>query len=129
MVRVYFNIPKKTFSLQRKNDGQWKATGYVNFFKLENAQFIVSEKGRQRVLREKRKNVYAYILGEETNMGISGGLEFSNIRYNPCETISFVEESGDAVFGVDLVIGYVVENKPVVLGFWINKNTEKMSGN
>lgn len=121
MVRIYFNIPKKTFSLQRKINGRWKVVEYVNFFKLENAKFIVSEKGRQRVLKNKRKNVHAYITGEKTDKGIEEGHEFSDIRYNPYEMKSFTEENGEPVLEAELVIGFVVDKKPKVLGFWNTK--------
>ena len=30
---------------------------------IENAQYVVSEKGRQRVLKERRKNVHAFVRG------------------------------------------------------------------
>ena len=63
-VRIYFNLHKKIYSVQAKVDGRWKVVEYTNDINLVDATFKVSEAGRQRVLRENRKNVHAYIVGE-----------------------------------------------------------------
>lgn len=63
-VRIYFNLHKKVYSVQAKVDGRWKVVEYINVINLVNATFQVSAAGRQRVLREKKKNVHAYIVGE-----------------------------------------------------------------
>ena len=57
---------------------------------LLDAQFKVSEKGRQRVLREKKKNVHAYVVGTwesefEPNFPIKVA------TYNPYKYSSFVD--------------------------------------
>lgn len=47
-------------------DGEHKGRviGYAKAVTLRDAHTVVSEAGRQRVLREKRKNVHAYIDGQ-----------------------------------------------------------------
>jgi hypothetical protein len=63
-VRIYFNLHRKVYSVQEKVEGRWKVVEYTNDINLVNATFKVSEAGRQRVLRENKKNVHAYIVGE-----------------------------------------------------------------
>jgi hypothetical protein len=64
-VAVYFNLHKKVFSIKALN-GPFKGRviGHSDYVELENCTFKVSEAGRQRVLREKRKNVHAYVVGD-----------------------------------------------------------------
>ena len=37
--------------------------GHADSVSVRNAQFVVNETGRQRVLKEKRKNVHAFVTG------------------------------------------------------------------
>lgn len=60
-VKVYFNLHKKCFSIQDKNTGL--VVAHAPSVKMKNVEFKVSEKGRQRVLREKKKNVHAFVVG------------------------------------------------------------------
>lgn len=64
-VFVYYNLHKDCWSVKAL-DG--KRAGYVvahrTKLELRDAKFKVSEAGRQRVLREKRKNVHAGVVGE-----------------------------------------------------------------
>ena len=64
-VKVYYNLHKNCYSivsLEKENYG--RVIKHENYVPLTNAQFKVSEKGRQRVLREKKKNVHAYVVGQ-----------------------------------------------------------------
>lgn len=61
-VFVYFNLHKKVFSVKDVKTG--RVIAHANTVKLQNAYPKVSEKGRQRVLKEQRKNVHAGIRGE-----------------------------------------------------------------
>lgn len=80
VVRVYWNIHKNCWSIQRKS----KVIGHANSILLKDVVFLVSEAGRQRVLREKRKNVHAFARGEivATNETKPEFLE-NPITYNP----------------------------------------------
>ena len=64
-VEVYKNLHRGCWSVRQN--------GIVRFhtyaIALEQCQFKVSESGRQRVLREKRKNVHAFIKGMVTRKG------------------------------------------------------------
>lgn len=89
-VRIYFNLHKKLLSVQAKVDGRWKVVAHVEDAYVRNATFKVSEAGRQRVIKEKRKNVHAYILGElEAEISYLSDKPFHPVRYNPYETNKF----------------------------------------
>lgn len=88
-VKVYFNLHKKTWSVKDKKTNL--VLMHCNFIALKNCVFKVSEKGRKRVLEEKRKNVHAYV------EGIIGGnfepceVTHNEFTYNPYKYDSFVK--------------------------------------
>lgn len=107
-VKVYFNLHKKCFSVQ---DYKTRLViDHVNKINLVDAEFKVSESGRQRVLREKRKNVHAYVVGYISD------LELENkqaVTYNPYKYSSFQklnEGFTEPIFKADKVL-LEVENK------------------
>lgn len=63
IVQVYFNLHKKCWSIRSKAAPR-KVLWHVDVISIKEARFVVSEKGRQRVLRERRKNVHAYVEGK-----------------------------------------------------------------
>lgn len=101
-VRIYFNLHKKKLSVQTKVNGQWKVVAHAEEAYLKNASFKVSEAGRQRVIKEKRKNVHAYIMGELVS-GIQSNKQFHSVRYNPYEVAQFQCE-GKNIFRAEEVI-------------------------
>ena len=85
LVRVYVNLTRSRpglviYSVQKKVDGRWLVTDHTSRIVLKDCAFKVSEKGRQRVLRQRRKNVHAFVVGTVANIG-KGCLEA--ISYNP----------------------------------------------
>lgn len=72
-VRIYKNLHRNCYSVLRKYyDPQkkrfsWLVWNYLFEMTLENPTFIVREKGRQRVIKEKKKNVHAFIEGTLSN--------------------------------------------------------------
>jgi len=89
---VYFNLHKHRLSL--RNEQTRKVVGYCEAVWFKDAEFKVSEAGRQRVLREKRKNVHAVVRGTLLQSGsmYSFPLEgYIPIIYNPYKFNSFVE--------------------------------------
>jgi len=114
MIRSYFNLHKKLFSIQEKVNGRWKVTRHVNFLVLKDVSFKVSEKGRQRVLKEKRKNVHGYVYGTESIL--IDVIPAGNIKYDPYKYSSFVYEDETPVEKVDFLIMRVDNKKPILLG-------------
>jgi hypothetical protein len=62
-VRVYFNLHKNRFSVQSKQAKGWRIMMHTDYITLTDAEFKVSEAGRKRVIRDKRKNVHAFVEG------------------------------------------------------------------
>ena len=92
-VAVYFNLHKKVFSIKAM-EGEKKGLviGHSANVSIRNPVFKVSEAGRQRVLREKRKNVHAFVVGELVDY-----VEFDrkndpvlDITYNPYKYSQFM---------------------------------------
>lgn len=86
-VRVYFNLHRKCLSVQDAKSR--RVIAHVPHISLINIRFKVSEAGRQRVLREKKKNVHAFVEGTVPHVN-----EFSAypdvVTYNPYKYDSFV---------------------------------------
>jgi hypothetical protein len=87
-VRVYFNLNKQMLSVQEKTNGSWKVVDHVEQIWLGNPTFKVSEAGRQRVIKNKRKNVHAYIEGI-ANAVPENLTAFDSINYNPYKLEKF----------------------------------------
>ena len=91
-VEVYWNIRKKMFSVRSaKSPNRGKVLAHVKKILLRDATFVVSEIGRLRVIKEKRKNVHAFIRG--TVYATHGGGKLPNkLTYNPYRDRGFVLE-------------------------------------
>ncbi len=84
-VKVYRNITKQCYSVMR--DGH--VVAHVDSIVLKNVEFRVSQAGRERVLRERRKNVHAFIVGQVSmDEALDKG---TRISYNPYVAPSFME--------------------------------------
>ena len=83
---VYWNLHKLTFSIMQNQ----RVVAHSNCVPLFDAQFKVSEKGRQRVLREKKKNVHAYVVGTWVSEFVPR-LPIKLATYNPYKYSSFVD--------------------------------------
>lgn len=62
---VYLNLHKTGFLSVRAAEGpeKWRVVGHVSAIQLEDCSFRVSEAGRQRVIRDRCKNVHATVRG------------------------------------------------------------------
>lgn len=83
-VQVYWNVRRKIWSVRVRG----KVLLHTAHCTILNPRFKVSEAGRQRVLRERCKNVHAYIEGEVYPPGMiaeSG----RRVSYNPYKGPSF----------------------------------------
>lgn len=93
-VFVYYNLHKNCFSvkaLQGPNKG--KVVAHLDQLVLEYVWFKVSETGRQRVLREKRKNVHAGVEGywyqdrQHETAGLSREVMYDPYKYSTFVTV------------------------------------------
>ncbi|MCJ8014181.1 hypothetical protein MUG84_20935 [Paenibacillus sp. KQZ6P-2] len=97
-VAIYYNLHKRCLSVKDHRTG--RIIAHEQSLLLENVLFKVSQKGRERVLREKRKNVHAFIIGDKI-LAIPTELELKQYRkakYNPYLYENFVDiDSGQEV--------------------------------
>ena len=83
-VRVYKNLNKGCWSIQQ--NGLVKA--YSDEINLFNCKFLVNQSNRHRVIKTKRKNVHAFVIGYIWNTPIDLNREVS---YNPYTRDSFYD--------------------------------------
>jgi hypothetical protein len=58
-VMVYYNLHKHTFSIQKNG----LVVLHVDYVKLKNVEFRVRVGGKEKVRKEKSKNVHAFVIG------------------------------------------------------------------
>jgi len=86
-VYVYFNLHKKVWSVRQSG----RVVEHTKNIMLKDCRFLVSEAGRKRVLREKKKNVHAGVSGYVVD-SIPEYKVYSEakITYNPYKHKGFV---------------------------------------
>lgn len=113
-VFVYFNLHKKVFSIKAlEGPNKGRVVAHESTITLRNVHFKVSEAGRQRVLREKRKNVHAGVVGEWSGAVDAVIRNTSNVAvtYNPYKYSSFVYASNE--LPVETVTSAYLTNKRI----------------
>ena len=119
-VNVYFNLHKKVWSVRQGG----KVISHTNLIALRNVRFLVGKAGRQKVLREKRKNVHAYASGyivkESDVFPSSIPDDCCFVSYNPYENETFVrKDDGRPCLTADRVLMEVKDSKVSVEAVWI----------
>lgn len=91
-VEVYFNLHKYTWSVRSARTG--RVILHTNKVHIRDPEFVVRQAGRERVLREGKKNVHAFVRGEATYFD---DIDYENrpmldiIGYNPYKYVGFVK--------------------------------------
>lgn len=117
----YLNLHKTGFLSVRAAEGpdKGRVVGHVSAIELEGCTFRVSEAGRQRVIRERAKNVHATVRGrivqvsqdatpspsltEKHSAILAGG--GSDTTYNPYYTPTFINrETKNPVYAAQSVV-------------------------
>lgn len=114
-VRIYWNLHKKMYSVVYKG----RVVSHTTDINLKDVTFVVRQSGRERVLREKKKNVHAYVVGkivDDREVWFSQG-NYDTISYNPYQSDSFRNVTRDEpIFKAGIValssIGHKPERKP-----------------
>ncbi len=104
-VFVYRNLTKGCYSVMsrcRKSDGHNDygiVIAHVGNVILDDVSFVVNQKGRQRVLRDRRKNVHAGVLGRISYADYGGGMDVGEmdykVNYNPYRNAAFCLDGTD----------------------------------
>lgn len=119
-VKAYLNLhlPGRLSIIAKSGAQKGKVVGHPLALVLKDCRFVVSEAGRQRVLKERCKNVHAGVHGDVVTAAFepheleSFEAEFARaasagalLRYNPYQTPLFCErESGAFVKEAGLVV-------------------------
>lgn len=90
VVQVYFNLHKKCYSIRDKKTGL--VVAHASTVSVHSARLVVSQAGRERVLREKKKNVHAVVEGAFMSAGdvLQAGV-IGTLHYNPYKVSQFVD--------------------------------------
>lgn len=120
-VQVYWNLHKGCWSVQAlEGENKGRVIDHTDSLRLHDCQFVVRESGRQRVLKEKRKNVHAFVRGRIPEENVAAMVRKTSVAtYNPYKGSSFVALEGDKVVPVSkaraVTMGTQESGKPVVL--------------
>lgn len=85
-VFVYYNLHRKIWSIKAlEGPRKGRVIQHSRYIVLTDVKGKVSEAGRQRVLREDRKNVHAGLVGDWTGLGNHAHLNKDSrpVTYNP----------------------------------------------
>ena len=94
-VKVYRNLTYKCWTICDAQDG--KLYCHADSVDLRDCKFRVQPAGRARVLKEKQKNVHAYVVGKFTDVNFDKaqyfprGYKFAQAFYNPYKVETFVD--------------------------------------
>jgi hypothetical protein len=95
-VRVYWNLHKKTFSIQDTQSGL--VIGHSQHVVIEDASFVVRQGGRLKVIETRRKNVHAFVVGKLVSVTAQPQRKahrLTELTYNPYKYDSFVTKAND----------------------------------
>ena len=93
-VQVYYNLHKKCLSVRHKG----KVIEHAQEVTLTDARFHVQQAGRERVLKQKRKNVHAYVSGKlKESFWFTQSPSYvwtakQRVTYNPYKHKNFVDK-------------------------------------
>lgn len=105
LVRVYFNLHKNVLSVQEKTAKGWRVAAHTPFLALENVNFKVSEAGRQRVIKQKKKNVHAFVIGVVTNWRKMLTIPSIEVTYNPYRRGEFFrKDNGESIHRAESIM-------------------------
>ena len=100
-VKVYWNLHKLCWSIQHKG----KVIRHAKSVLLRDCSLTVSIKGRERVLKEKKKNVHAFAAGILLGYDVDCPRGFNtHVTYNPYRFGHFYNKlNGDAVHSAPVI--------------------------
>lgn len=89
---IYRNLNRGGFSVKYKG----LVVDYLDAFEAINAEFRVSDKGRNRALKQRTRNVHAYLVCDEYQKRKRVSTKsLQAVYYNPFKTDTFVLENTD----------------------------------
>ena len=101
-IEVYRNLHKNCWSVRQKGIVRF----HCNVISLKNCEFVVQPAGHAKVLREKKKNVHAFVRGyiwSEELGNFDAQFCWDDIHYNPYKADTFVDWEGKPVYHANFV--------------------------
>ena len=113
---VYWNLHKDCFSIQSREKGSYgKVVAHAESVAVDLPEFVVRQAGRERVLKEGKKNVHAFVVGEVDYDSFYNLGHGTKITYNPYKFNSFViADTKEQVGSPSVAIMGIVNNKPLI---------------
>ena len=107
-VEVYWNLHKHLFSVRAlEGPNKGRVISHSHGITLTDVKFAVQPAGRERVRREGKKNVHAFVRGRVANSGFEDcheGFNDEKISYNPYIYDTFVNaKTKEPIFKADCV--------------------------
>ena len=94
-VRVYRNLTKGCWSIQRKTPKGWRVWLHWDYVVLDNVTFKISKSGQNRVREEKKKYVHAYAEGTLMANTLGCNERMIRVNYNPYVNDKFITRNGE----------------------------------
>jgi hypothetical protein len=89
-VAVYFNLHRNIFSIQSREKGDYgKVIAHKDSVVIKSPKFVVRQAGREKVLRDRAKNVHAFVVGYLVDE-VDTRNPSKDITYNPYQYSTFV---------------------------------------
>ena len=109
-VEVYWNLHKKCWSIRHAHGKLIAYRPHRNYLEMQDVAWVVQQGGRERVLREGKKNVHAFARGvlkdfcdEELRFYVDD--EPKHVTYNPFKHNHFTDrKTGEPVRTSDLAV-------------------------
>mgnify|MGYP000002174594 FL=1 len=108
--RCYRNLNTGLMSLTQQIDKSWIVVGHTDNLVIRHPKLYVSQRGRQRVLKDGHKNVHAYAQGVLEDLSLSSLPRLKEIYYCPYSQAYFSwKETGEQIASADLLV--VIDNQ------------------
>lgn len=109
-VDVYWNLHRNCYSVKSRSGPDYgKVIAHAETVTVCNVQLVVSQAGRRRVLKEKRKNVHAVLRGVWSSPSDAATV---GITYNPYKYETFVLRDSEApILTAAVAVGRIVEGR------------------
>lgn len=115
-VYVYRNLHKNLYSVRGSNG---RVIAHTDILALKDVKYCVGQKGREKVIKTKHKNVHAGLRGTfslfDNNLFDCDLLSLPRVTYNPYKYNSFViKETEEPIFESKFAILIYKNEKPVI---------------
>lgn len=120
-VSVYWNLHKNTFSIQSRESGRsyGRVINHSDSVVIKLPRFVVRQAGQEKVIKEQKKNVHAFVSGLLSSSIDSTLIRKAQVVYNPYKYKSFViADSKEPVYNGLFALLEKVNNKPIINLFY-----------